>query len=61
MRVQRLVASRAMSRAADVGDAVDRIDTMDEEFVASFAQRSYMHSTTPSRSPHTSRAIIQRY
>ena len=34
-----------MSRAADVGDNVDRIDTMDEEFVASVAQRSYMQST----------------
>ena len=30
----------ATSRAADVGDDVDRIDAMDE-FVASFAQRSY--------------------
>ena len=34
-----------MLRAADVGDDADRIGTMDEEFVASFAQRSYMHST----------------
>ena len=30
-----------MSRAADVGDNVDRIDTMDE-FVTSFAQRSLL-------------------
>ena len=56
--MQRLVASRAMSRAAEVGDDVDRIDTMDEKFIASFAQRSCMHSTTPSSSPHTSRATV---